>query len=334
VVTAVNAHLLIDTIVQQTMVFIAQLATAGGVRAPLARVADQVFLELTRELGAQGLKKKVIADMFGMGLRTYRRRVQSAEQSKTVAGKTVWEAVFEYLKDHEPVSGADVLRRFGNDDPEIVSGVLNDFAQSGLVYRAGRGERALYRIAPDTDFGDDEARARANAFLVWLTSFREGPVVASEIAKRAHLSPVAVDRALGELLGEGKVTQSGEGENAVFTSDHFEVLWDSEHGWEAAVLDHFQAMVHAITLKLGAGSETARLGDTVGGSTWSFDVWPGHPFESEAKGVLAESRQRVETLRERIDAFNAGQHARSDAERVVVYLGQYVQALEANGEKR
>src|SRR5262245_33808399 len=62
----VNTHLLIDSIVQQTMVFIAQLATAGGVRAPLAHVADQVFLDLTRELQNQGVTKKVIADMFGM----------------------------------------------------------------------------------------------------------------------------------------------------------------------------------------------------------------------------------------------------------------------------
>lgn len=77
----VNAHLLVNSIVQQTIVFIAQLATAAGVRAPLARIADEVFLGLTRELQAQGLKKKVIADMFGMGLRTYHRRVQSAEQS-------------------------------------------------------------------------------------------------------------------------------------------------------------------------------------------------------------------------------------------------------------
>ena len=45
-----NTQLLIDAIVQQTMVFIAQLATAGGVRAPLVHVASQVFLDLTGEL--------------------------------------------------------------------------------------------------------------------------------------------------------------------------------------------------------------------------------------------------------------------------------------------
>jgi hypothetical protein len=328
----VNAHLLIDTIVQQTMVFIAQLATAGGVRAPLARVADQVFLDLTRELTAQGLKKKVIADMFGMGLRKYHRRVQAAEQSKTFAGKTVWEAVFQYLKEHEPVSGADVLRRFANDDPDIVSGVLNDFAHSGLVYRAGRADRALYRIAPDSDFGDDEARAHANAFLVWLTSFREGPLSKDELAERTHLGRDAVQRALEQLLADDKVRATGEGDAARYSSDCFEVPWGSALGWEAAVLDHFQAMVRAITLKLGAGRESARLDDSVGGSTWSFDVWPGHPFEQEAKATLSASRQRIEALRERIDTFNEKHRPSPDAQRVVVYLGQYVQRLEATSE--
>jgi hypothetical protein len=58
-------QLLVHGIVQQTMVLIAQIATVGGVRAPLARVANQVFLDLTNELAAQGLGRHVIADMFG-----------------------------------------------------------------------------------------------------------------------------------------------------------------------------------------------------------------------------------------------------------------------------
>jgi hypothetical protein len=37
--SALNTRVLINSIVQQTMVFVAQLATAGGVRAPLAQTA-------------------------------------------------------------------------------------------------------------------------------------------------------------------------------------------------------------------------------------------------------------------------------------------------------
>ncbi|HMA94799.1 MAG TPA: hypothetical protein VKP30_19045, partial [Polyangiaceae bacterium] len=62
--------LLIQAIVRQTTILIAQLATSHGSRAPLAQIADQVFLELVRELERQGVSRKVSADMFGLGLRT------------------------------------------------------------------------------------------------------------------------------------------------------------------------------------------------------------------------------------------------------------------------
>lgn len=39
-----DSQLLIEQIVRQTIIFIAQLATTGGVRAPLAHLADRVFL--------------------------------------------------------------------------------------------------------------------------------------------------------------------------------------------------------------------------------------------------------------------------------------------------
>jgi hypothetical protein len=58
--TRVTTELLIDAIVRQTTVFIAQLATAGGVRTPIADVAEQVFLELVRELERQGVSQKEV----------------------------------------------------------------------------------------------------------------------------------------------------------------------------------------------------------------------------------------------------------------------------------
>lgn len=68
-----NVATLIDAIVRQTTVMIAQLATSSGNRAHLAHTANQVFLDLVHALRDQGVGSKVIADMFGMALRTYRR---------------------------------------------------------------------------------------------------------------------------------------------------------------------------------------------------------------------------------------------------------------------
>jgi AraC-like DNA-binding protein len=322
----VNTHLLINTIVQQTMVFIAQLATAGGVRAPLAKIADQIFLDLTRELGAQGLKKKVIADMFGMGLRTYHRRTRAAEQSNSVVGRTVWEAVFQFIQERQPVSGAEVLKRFASDDVEIVTGVLSDFVHSGLAYRAGRADTAVYRIAAEADFNDPGAREQAHVFIVWLTTYRHGPLSVTDLVARTGLSQPGVERALAELTGSGRVQYDPE--SARYCSAQFEVPFGTERGWEAAVLDHYQALVTAIAMKLGLGSEAAHLKDVVGGSTWTLDVWPGHPHEAEARGTLARIRTSVEELRKKIDAYNASEKRSSAADRIVVYVGQYLRQSE------
>src|SRR5258706_8699578 len=107
-----NLRILIDGIVRQTTVLIAQLATSGGLRAPLAHVAGQVFVELAKELESQGVAKKVSADMFGMALRTYQRRTQRLGQSATDRGRSLWEALLEYIQHQGVVSRVEIFKRF------------------------------------------------------------------------------------------------------------------------------------------------------------------------------------------------------------------------------
>jgi hypothetical protein len=145
--TAVNVQLLIDAIVRQTTVLIAQLATTGGARAPLAQVAQRVFLELADELAVQGVSRKVSADMFGMALRTYLRTIQRYRESSTDQGQSLWEAVLDYLGKGDLVSRAEVFVRFHRDDPGLVRGVLHDLSESGLVLRVGSGAKMAYRAA-------------------------------------------------------------------------------------------------------------------------------------------------------------------------------------------
>ena len=76
-----HVKLLIDEIVRQTTVLIAQLSTAAGIRAPLSHLADQVFMELARELEAQGVRRTVVADMFGLALRSYQLKFQRLSEA-------------------------------------------------------------------------------------------------------------------------------------------------------------------------------------------------------------------------------------------------------------
>lgn len=333
-----NTQALIDGIVQQTTVLIAHLATSGGVRAPLARIANRVFLDLGEELQRQGVKKNVIADMFGMALRTYHRRVRSVAESETDAGRTVWDAVLDFIREQQPVGLVPIRQRFRHDEASVVSGALNDLVSSGFVYRSGRGDGAVFRIAEAQDFEQSalEHRREANEYVVWLAVFRHGPIGRSGLADLTHLGSDALDVALATLLADGRVEpvrQDGGGD--AYRSARFDVPIGASQGWEAALLDHFQAMVSAINAKLRAGRAKALSGDEVGGATYTLDVWAGHPCEAEARGLLAETRRRVDALRERIDAYNAshpGERARSRGTPVVFYAGQNVKAEMENSD--
>jgi hypothetical protein len=108
----------------------------------------------------------------------------------------------------------------------------------------------------------------------------------------------------------------------VYRSERFEVPLGDAQGWEAAVLDHYQAMTSAICAKLA--ERGARAKDVVGGSTWSLDVWAGHPLEEEATKTLARVREQLEDLRTRVDQHNEVAAADAPRQRVVIYVGQYV----------
>jgi hypothetical protein len=331
----VNPQPLIHSVVQQTMILVAHLATAGGVRAPLARVANQVFADLTEQLSAQGVTKSVIADMFGMALSTYHRRVRAAAESETDVGRSVWEAVLDFVREKEPVSATAVLARFARDDSAVVTSVLKDLTDSGMVYRAGRAKDAVYRAASAADFAAvDGDRADALRHIVWLAVVRRGPIDLQRLAEDVH-APADVCREIVEgLVSSGAVESRRSGSQTLYESTRFDVPVGTSQGWEAAVLDHFQAVVTALCVKLRLGTSRSAESDAVGGGTYTLDVWPGHPLEHEARGTLGRLRSSVIELRERIDQYNAA-HPRpgTGAEReVTVYVGQYVKTDDADSE--
>src|SRR6187399_821926 len=144
-------ELLIHSIVRQTTILIARLATSGGTRAPLAQVADQVFYHLVKELEEQGVSRKVCADMFGLGLRTYQRKIQRLGESLTDRGRSLWEATLDYIRDQKMVTRAQVLQRFVRDDELLVRSVLHDLCESNLVFSSGSGPQTVFRAASDDE---------------------------------------------------------------------------------------------------------------------------------------------------------------------------------------
>ena len=179
-----NAQVLIDGVVRQTTILIAQLATSGGVRAPLAHIANQVFLELTRELESQGISKQVSADMFGLALRSYRRRIQRVSAS-THRPRPLAMGSDARLpgQGRRRDARAELLKRFHRDDAELVKSVLHDLCESGLVFRIGAGKDVAYRAATSQELAQLGQRADGLDELVWLLIYREGPLTEHELSR-------------------------------------------------------------------------------------------------------------------------------------------------------
>ncbi len=318
-----TVEFLIQAIVHQTTILIAQLATLGGARAPLAQVANQVFLDLVRELERQGVSRKVSADMFGLGLRTYRRKIQRLSESSTERGRSLWEVVLEYVKSREKTTRGELLLRFSLDDEVQVRAVLHDLCESGLVIASEDGAQVSYRAATDEEllaFRTGGGSEGEGDLLVALM-YREGLLTLDEIAARAQVDTGRIESAIEGLVDAGRVQKVESGGVVKYQAQALVVPLGAEVGWEAAVLDHFKAMVRTVLIRLNQRQATS-LEDSAGGSTYTIDIWPGHPMEDEVLGALKEVRTNLSGLRQKVSAYNESQARPEHYSRVVFYTGQ------------
>ena len=336
-----NVTLLIGAIVRQTTVLIAELATAGGVRAPLAHVADKVFMDLVHELERQGVSRKVSADMFGMGLRSYLRRIQRLSESSTESGRSLWEAVLDYLQERGVTSRAQVFARFHRDDEVLVRGVLHDLTESGLVFAAGSGADSAYRAASDEELGALRRVRQAEGLdeLVWAIVYRSGPLSKADLLVLGGIAESELNPSLERLVADERVVSVDEAGTQQYRATRFVVPLGAAAGFEASVFDHFQAVVKTVTSRLRrepspleppAGLSAA---DLSGGSTYTLDLYAGHPHATEALRTLAEFRSHLGELRQRVDAHNREHGLPESFVKLVTYAGQCLVQQDSGEEK-
>lgn len=318
-----QTKLLIDSIMRQTTVLIAQLSAAAGMRAPLSHLADEVFLSLSQELEDQGVSRKVVADMFGLALRSYQRRVQRLKESATEQGTTLWQAVLTHLEARGPCTRVELFDRFRNDDPDAVSAVLSDLVRTGLASRTGTSAAAVFAPTPQESrrLLARQGSAETATAIVWLDVCQNEGSLAVDVASRLGLDQETVDRALGRLKREGNLTSDTKGP---LCSEALVIPVGAENGWEAAVFDHFQAVAGAIASKLRQNETRSAAADTTGGATLSFEISDTHPLRDEVLSQLAQVRAQTDDLWERVEAENA-KHPLSEDEmrRVMFYFGQF-----------
>lgn len=326
-----TVEFLIHAIVHQTTILIAQLATLGGGRAPLAQVANQVFLDLVRELERQGVSRKVSADMFGLGLRTYRRKIQRLSESSTERGRSLWEVVLEFIKGRESTTRHELLLRFALDDEVQVRAVLRDLCESQLVIASETNAGVRYRAATDDELLELRNNQGSEGYddLIVALIYREGALTLAEVAQKAQTEEAALEGSLHRLVAAGRVQTSTVDGEIRFEARALVVPLGAAVGWEAAVFDHFKAMVNTVLVRL-SNQVPSRLEDVVGGSTYTIDVWPGHPLEEEVRSTLSDLRTKLSDLRLRVAHHNQTVDRPEQYYRVVTYAGQCVISEESD----
>ncbi len=322
-----NIKLLVDAIVQQTTVLIAQLSTNAGVRAPLAHLADQVFLSLSREIEAQGVKRKVVADMFGMALRGYQKKTQRAAASVSQQGKTLFEAILDFVETSRGCSREALLHRFRHDNEREVAGVLNDLVENGLLYTTGTGPSALYGVTSEAERQQFTRRSDIHALASMALGliYRSPGINPQELRAQLLVSEAELEAAIDVLLQDKRIEPEQDG----YRAPSFVISSDAPHGWEAAVFDHYQALCTAISNKVQLKHERPQLSHLIGGSTLHFEVSAKHPLLPRVLSLLSEVTSLTDQVWGEVYAYNE-QNPIPDTERVnlTLYYGQNVDDLE------
>ena len=323
-----NLEILIGSIVRQTTVLIAQLATSGGARAPLAHIANQVFSDLARELENQGLSRVVTADLFGISLRSYQRKMIRLRESSSDRGRSMWDAVLQYLVSRGVTTRAEVLERFNRDPEPIVRGLLSDLVQNGFVFSSGSGAHTLYRATSEDELTQvrQSQAARGLDEFVWAVVYRHGPLDVERLGEFVQLDHERLTEVLERLCQSGRVTADTDSDAGVirYSSQGLFLEQGAGVGWEASIYDHFLALVRTICSRLEDAPEAREYAPYTGGSTYSFDVGPGHPLRDEVLQTLSQFRERASDLRRRVMTYNEAHGQPETVERVVAYAGQSV----------
>lgn len=322
-----NTKLLIHAIMRQTTVLIAELSTTAGIRAPLARLADQVFLNLAKEIESQGIGKKVAADMFGLALRTYQTKVQRLSESVTAPEMTLWQAVLDFLRENGSTARMRLFHRFRNDSESNLRAVLSDLVTSGLVYATGRGDSAIYGITSETDQNRvlKQQDADSVAAMIWLDVCHD-PQPVEQIIKSIAADPTVIDTSIKLLIDDGRAWLDKSQSPALLRGDPFLIPVGSEKGWEAAVFDHFRTVTNAIAAKARSTDAGSTKGDRIGGATIYCDVYPGHPMEAEVYGLLERVRTEMNAMWARVSTYNKERPVdQQSVTTVSFYCGQNVQ---------
>jgi hypothetical protein len=198
--------------------------------------------------------------------------------------------------------------------------------------RKSQGKNPTYRMATAEELEEVGLSSVATAqqtdeALVWLHVSHSGPLSKSDLLELLPLSEAAITAALDRLVAHARIRSETRPDGIYYSTQQCLIPVGEAAGWEAAIIDHHRAVLSALAAKAVNGRHASAANDRVGGTTLSYDIWPGHPKEKEVLELLANLRGRVIALWDEVEEYNST-HESEAAYQVTFYCGQYLKEQE------
>jgi hypothetical protein len=197
------------------------------------------------------------------------------------------------------------------------------------LYSTGIGGDTLYGVTSEAErqrlTRQSDKGALANMALGAI--YRCPGITREELCARLNVAGEQLEQALTDLHGDGHITRD---EERLFAPT-FQIPIGAEHGWEAAVFDHFQAVATAIGNKVQLRDRRDPNSALIGGTTLRFEVSRRHPNLRLVLGLLGRVRELTDEVWDQVSRSNANDSP-SDDERlnVTFYFGQNIDDLNLN----
>lgn len=300
-VDGIDANLLIRTLFELTAQMSVDVIHASGARPDLKHIMDEVFMTFAEQFHEIGLPRSVAADMFGLVVRSYLKRIQNYEENRGEVSQPLWKRILLLIAEEPNIDLETLLSRFPVGYVKSVKTSLNDLCDQGVLVETRRRKVVRYTIGLDTQVEEDKYEQVKQ--FVWLLIFNaKQPLTHEKISQTLHpvYSGELIEQCLGDLIAEGRVAQNQSTTPSSYVNNGQET--PPPFGWESAVYMHLHAVFNALMLKLNMmiHDDAPNVpGHYIGGSTWTFRLWEGHPMEDEVLNTLSQQREAMQVLFER-----------------------------------
>lgn len=314
-----SAKQLVHAVLKMSARLVGAIATSDGRRAPLGDLSLRVPYYVGTELANRGVPQKVIADMLSMSLRTYQARVRAVLPPTP---DSISDRIVSLLREHGAMTKDELLAELAPRDESLVRSSLRDAVAHGQARKIEWRGIVRYEVV-DGVTGQRESQSDEVEWLLRFMLYRLGRASASTIAAETGMSEAQARLTLNDLTRRGQVRVIEDEPLSYAIDGDVAKPIQNDMGWEASAFHHFAAVVDAMVHKLDTVGRRTQRADTTGGSTYTYDIWEGHPLEEEVEGLLGRFREIASRL-DKEDRKLKSQVDMRPTKRVRLYFGQFV----------